>query len=217
MSDIAPRKRRIDNERRAEIGRERKARTRAHILAITFDIYGREDGLHCHVEEVCADAGITRQTFYNHFAGMDDLRDALTWEVAHDFLGAVTRSLDTMPDAAQRMAAAIRYYLMRGRVDPRWAWSIVNLSAGGVVFGAETFAQARRTVIEGVASGVFTITDERIGRDLVLGATLSALYTQLREATSDGYPAEVAHAVLVGLGCSSDVATAFARTTLPPL
>lgn len=217
MTDIAPRKRRIDNERRAEIGRERKARTRAHVLAITFDIYGREDGLHCRVEEVCAAAGITRQTFYNHFNGMDDLRDALTWEVAHDFLGAVTRALDTMPDAAQRMAAAIRYYLERGRTDPLWAWSIVNLSAGGVVFGAETFAQARRTVIEGMASGVFTVSDERIGRDLVLGATLSALYTQLRDTTADDYPSQVAHAVLVGLGCSPDVAADFARSPLPPL
>ncbi len=217
MSDVAPRKRRIDNERRAEIGRERKARTRAHILAITFDIYGRENGLHCRVEEVCEAAGITRQTFYNHFTGMDDLRDALTWEVAHDFLGAVTRALDTMPDAAQRMAAAIRYYLERGRADPRWAWSIVNLSAGGVVFGAETFAQARRTVVEGIASGAFTLSDERVGRDLVLGATLSALYTQLREATFDDYPKDVAHAVLVGLGCSVVIAATFARTSLPPL
>ncbi len=217
MNDAAPRTRRIDPERRAEIGRERKARTRAHILAVTFNIYGREGGLHCRVEEVCAAAGITRQTFYNHFNGMDELREALTWEVAHDFLAAVTGALATMPDAAQRTAAAIRYFLQRGRLDPVWAWSIVNLSAGGVVFGAETFAQAGQTVIEGMASGVFTVADERIGRDLVLGATLSGLYTQLREPTTDDYPAGVAHAVLVGLGCATDVAVAFARTDPPPL
>ncbi len=217
MSESVPRKRRVDNQRRAEIGRERKARTRAHVLAVTFDIYGRENGLYCRVEEVCEAAGITRQTFYNHFNGMEDLREALSWEVAHDFLGAVTRALDTMPDAAQRTAAAIRYFLQRGRVDRRWAWSIVNLSAGGMVFGAETFAQAGRTVAEGLASDAFDLPDERIGRDLVLGATLSALYTQLRDATTDDYPAQVAHAVLVGLGCLPHLASTFARNALPPL
>lgn len=210
-------KRKSDAERRAEIGRERKARTRARILAVTFDIFGRENGLYARVEEVCEAAGITRQTFYNHFSGMDELRDALTWEVSHDFLIRVTAVLETMPDAAQRNAAAIRYYLKRGRAEPRWAWSMVNLSAGGVVFGAETLAQARTTIAEGIASGAFTIADDRIGRDLVMGATLSALFTQLRDDCPADYPEQVARAVLVGLGCDPASATNFANEPLPKL
>ena len=217
MNMAAPRKRKVDAERRAQIGRERKARTRARILAVTFDIFGHENGLYSRVEEVCAAAAITRQTFYNHFTGMEELLEALTWEVAHDFLMAVTASLDTMPDAGQRTAAAIRYFLERGRTDARWAWSIVNLSASGVVFGAETYDQARRTVVDGLASGVFHLEDERIGRDLVLGATLSALFTQLREATAENYPAKVAQAVLQGLGCARDEAEKFATLPLPLL
>ncbi|ABD26090.1 transcriptional regulator, TetR family [Novosphingobium aromaticivorans DSM 12444] len=211
------RKRKVDVERRAEIGRERRARTRARILAVTFDIFGRENGLYCRVEEVCAAAGITRQTFYNHFTGMEDLREALTWEVSHDFLVAVTASIDAMPDAARRTAAAVRYYLERGRVDPRWAWSIVNLSANGVVFGAETFAQARRTIAEGIEAGLFTVSDDRIGRDIVMGATLSALFTQLREATPDDYPRQVAGAVLAALGCDASRCAAVAALALPHL
>lgn len=217
MDTVAPARRKIDSERRAQIGRERKARTRARILAVTFDIFGRENGLYARVEEVCETAALTRKTFYNHFSGMEELREALTWEVAHDFLMAVTASLDRMPDAGQRAAAAIRYFLERGRVNPRWAWSIVNLSANGVVFGAETFEQARKTVAEGIASGVFRPGDERTGRDLVLGATLSALFTQLREDTAEDYPAKVALAVLQGLGCSPAAAARFANLPLPPL
>jgi hypothetical protein len=36
---------RIDLERRAEIGRERRARTRARIVAAAFDLFGDENGL----------------------------------------------------------------------------------------------------------------------------------------------------------------------------
>lgn len=217
MNTAAPPKRKVDAERRAQIGRERKARTRARILAVTFDIFGHENGLYSRVEEICVAAAITRQTFYNHFTGMEELREALTWEVAHDFLMAVTASLDTMPEAGQRTAAAIRYFLERGRTDRRWAWSIVNLSAGGVVFGAETFDQARRTIADGRASGVFDLEDERIGRDLVLGATLSALFTQLREDTPENYPSVVAQAVLQGLGCGRKEAVKLAALPLPSL
>lgn len=217
MTTVAPRKRKVDAERRAEIGRERRARTRARIVAVTFDIYGRETGLHCRVEEVCEAAGITRQTFYNHFSGMEDLREALTWEVAHEFLAKVTAVLDTKADGAERTATAIRYYLERGRTDSRWAWSIVNLSASGIVFGAETYEQARLTVVGGIACGMFHVPDVRIGRDLLLGTTLSALFTQLREETGEDYPAEVARAVLIGLGCSGDIASAVVSEPLPPL
>lgn len=217
MPTETPRKRKVDGERRAEIGRQRRARTRARILAVMFEIYGRENGLYCRVEEVCEGAGITRKTFYNHFAGMEDLREALTWEVSHDFLMAVIASINTMPNAAQRAASAIRYYVERGRTDPRWAWSIVNLSAGGIVFGAETFAQSMRTVEEGIDDGEFSISSHLIGRDILMGTTLSALFTQLRQDTPDNYPAQVATAVLKGLGCSALVAERFATAPLPPL
>lgn len=211
------RKRNIDPERRAEIGRERRARTRARILAVTFNLFGRENGLYTRVEEVCEAAGVARQTFYNHFTGMDDLRDALAYEVSHDFLVAVTAALDTLPDAACRTAAAIRYYLGRGRVDPQWAWSIVNLSASGFVFGAETFAQSRKTVEEGIESKAFDLVDDRIGHNMVMGTALSSLFTQLREETPETYPADVAKAVLAGLGCSSQHARQCAEMPLPPL
>lgn len=209
--------RRIDGERRAEIGRERKARTRTRILAATFDLFGRQNGLFTRVEEICDAAGITRPTFYNHFTGMEDLREALSWEVTHDFLAAVVQAIGTLPDAAQRTATAIRYYLRRGQQDARWAWSIVNISACGIIFGAETHQQAQRTVEEGMASGAFRITDPRIGRDVVLGATLSALVTLLREETGEDYPAQIAESVLVGLGMTPAKAAVLARTPLADL
>ena len=221
MTDVlpspAPRKRKVDGERRAEIGRARRARTRAHILAVTFDLFGRENGLFRRIEEICAAAGVTRQTFYNHFNGMDELREALSYEVAHDFLMAVIQKLEAMPDAAERAASAIRFYLRRGAQDPRWAWSIVNISACGIIFGAETFRQAQRTVEEGMAAGVFTIADARLGRDLVLGTTLSALVTQLREETGADYGGRIAAAVLVGLGVESGMAEHLAGRPLPAI
>jgi len=73
-----------------ELGKIRRAKTRAKIIAAAFELFGEEEGLYARIEDVSQRAGITRATFYDHFSGMSELRDAVTDEVTHDFLTAVT-------------------------------------------------------------------------------------------------------------------------------
>ena len=77
---------------------------------------------------------------------------------------------------------------------------MVNISASGIVFGMETYLQAEQTVKEGMAQGVFTLTDSRLGRDLIMGATLSAIVTQLREQPGPDFSRAIAQRILVALG-----------------
>lgn len=204
-------------ERRAEIGRERRARTRAKIIAAAFDLFGEENGLHSRIEDVAGRAGVTRPTFYNHFSGMEELREALTHEVTHDFLVAVTRTIEELRDPRMRAVFAIRFYLHRARADRRWAWSMVNMSANGVIFGAETHRQAEQTVREGMEAGLLAIPSSAVGRDIVLGSTLAAVASMLREDLPDDYPEAVAGHILLGLGVPHAEAREFAHLPLPEL
>lgn len=207
----------VDPERRVEIGRERRARTRAKIVAAAFDVFGDEKGLYARIEDVADKAGVTRATFYNHFTGMAELREALTFEVTHDFLNAVTKTISQMPDARDRSACAVRFYLHRARTDRRWAWSMMNLSAAGLIFGAETFSQAEQTVREGLEEGVFPLPSVTLGRDLLLGTTLAAIGSIVRGNVPDDYPETVAGYILFGLGVPMEDARARARQRLPSL
>lgn len=210
-------KRTVNPERRAEIGRERRARTRAKIIAAAFEIFGEENGLYARIEDVAAKAGITRTTFYSHFSGMEKLRDALSYEATHDFLVQVTNTARSLPDPRDRTAMAIRYYLQRARSNARWAWSMLNISANGLFFGAETYRQAELTVIEGMEAGVFPIPSSALGRDLIMGSSLAAVGAMLREDLPEDYPEAVAGFVLLGLGVPPEIARASARAPLPPL
>lgn len=202
---------------RIAAGRKRKAENRARILAAAFAIFGKENGLYARIEDIAGEAGVTRATFYNHFAGMIDLREALTREVTHDFLSAVTATIAGLPDARERSAFAIRFYLHRAMTDPRWGWSMLNLSANSLIFGAETFHQAGQTVAEGLEAGVFNIASMQLGRDLLLGACLAALGTILRGQAPEDYPEAVAGHILAALGVPHEEARAFAHRPLPPL
>lgn len=206
-----------DPERRAEIGRERRIRTRARIVAAAFEIFGDEAGLYARIEDVADKAAVTRATFYNHFTNMAELRDALTYEVTHDFLEAVTEAISRIPDARIRSSCAVRFYLQRACTDRRWAWSMINLSAAGFIFGAETFRQAEQTVREGLNDGVFRIPSIELGRDLLMGTTLAAMASIVRgDPADDDYPEQVATSILFGLGVPIAEARSFATQALPP-
>jgi AcrR family transcriptional regulator len=206
-----------DADRRVLIGRKRRAKTRARILSAAFDIFGEEGGLHARIEEISDRAHVTRATFYAHFKGIADLREALTTEVTHDFLSAVRDAINEIHDPRERASVAIRYYLARVREDARWGWSMINLSASGVIFGVATHGQAQVTVKEGIAAGVFRVPSQEIGRDLVLGTTLAAMSSLLNPPRAQSFESEVAMTILIGLGVAPNVAEEISARPLPQL
>ncbi len=207
----------VDLERRAQIGRERRARTRAKIVAAAFDLFGSEHGLYSRIEDIADRAGVTRPTFYNHFKGMDELREALTSEVTNEFLLAVTQVISAMPDPRQRAASAVRYYLHRARKDRQWAWSMLNMSANGVIFGTATYHQAEQTVIEGIEAGMLPLPSSTVGRDIILGSTLAAIGTIARGNPPEDYCEIIAGYILLALGVAHDDARRLATIPLPDL
>lgn len=209
--------RNIDVRRRAEIGKERRARTRARIQTAAFELLGRVDGLYTSIEEICRAADVSRGTFYNYFTSTQELFESLAYELSHDFLNAVLEITNEMPEAEERTAAAVRLYLRRAALDHQWGWGMVNISINGVVFGAETYAQARRTIDEGIRSGAFNVANADLGRDICLGTTLACMMTLLRKKQRASYPTEVAQSILLSLGVPDAVAAEVVARRLPSL
>lgn len=208
---------RSDKARRLELGRQRRAKTRAKVIAAAFELFGEEDGLYARIEDVSQRAGITRATFYDHFSGMAELRDAVTYEVTHAILTAVTYTVSLLEDPRERISAAIRFYLHKVREVPGWGRSMINLSANGIIFGAETFRQAELTVVDAIAAKQLMIEDSAIGRDSILGTTIAAISTMLREERGADYPERIVTVILIGLGVTAEEATEIALRPLPEL
>ncbi len=196
---------------------DRRARNRAAIVAAAFELFGGEAAGQVRIEDIAARAGVTRMTFYNHFSGMAELREAVGFELTHDFLNAVTAAIAVLDDPRERAAAAIRFYLGRVAGDPGWGRSILNLSSDGLFFGAETHRQAERTVREGIDAGVLDLPGSALGRDLVLGTGLAAIASILSGDAAPNYPVEVAAAILRGLGVEVREAQSIAARPLPPI
>ena len=209
--------RRIDRARRAEIGAERRSRTRAALLNAALELFGHEHGRATRIEDVCARARVARGTFYNHFTGIEPLLEALSDELTRDFDDAVHAAFEAMESPVERTCAAIRYYLHGAIQDPRWGWAMVNSSVRTILFGERVARRAQATIQEGIDSGDFTIESAVVGRDILLGAGLSGTLSLLTGGAHANYPEKVARQLLLSLGVSKAQAAAITRKSLGDL
>jgi AcrR family transcriptional regulator len=194
----------------------KRERTRRRVLDAAFALIGHARGTSVRIEDICAGARISRGTFYNYFSGLEQLFDALSFDLSHEFTLAVLATMTRMEDMAARTDAALRYYLERARADPHWGWAMVHISAAGPLFGAETFASALETVTEGMRRGEFDLEDARVGRDLILGTALAAMIAQLRGDAGEDQPRMVARHILHSLGVPAERVEAVIARPLPP-
>ena len=95
----------------------KRERTRRKILEAAFGLIGNEESLTVRIEEVCAAARISRGTFYNYFASLEQLFQVLAIEFSHDLNQALVLKFDEIRSHAEGSNAAIQHYLERARRD----------------------------------------------------------------------------------------------------
>lgn len=209
--------RRVDLTRRAEIGAEKRNRTRVTLLGAARELFGDEAGRGTRIEDVCEKASIARGTFYNYFTSIDALQTALFEHLSQDFDDAVHSVFAQFESASERTSAAIRYYLGRSVRDPHWGWGMVNTGMGTGLIANDVTGRVLETIQEGIDTGEFTISLAVAGRDMVLGSGLAAAITLLKGAAPHGYIEMIAARLLMALGVSEEHAKEVSHAPLPPL
>lgn len=193
----------------------KRDRTRQKILEAAFGLLGNERGLTVRIEEICAAARVSRGTFYNYFASLEQLFEILAIELSHDLNRALVASWDETKTHAEGSNAAIQHYLNHAERDPAWAWAMVHLSAYGPTFGAEAWDACYRAIEQGIEAGEFDLPNATVGRDLMTGAVLASVRTTLRGGRSN--PRAVAHHLLRAFGVPDARARAVAASPLPAM
>ena len=210
-------KKNISLERRAEIGQEKRARTRKEILSATYSLVGRKDGHLTSIEEIYALAHISRGTFYNYFSSINELFDALAYEISHGINERIRALQLLMPPGAFRVSAGARLYLHQVRIDPAWGCAMVNLTGTGPQFGPSSLQHVTHVIAEGIELGEFQISNAQVGCDLVMGTVLSAMMSMVRAPYPDDYPEMIVRQILIGLGVCPQLISDCIGSDLPSI
>ena len=134
----------INPIRRAEIGREKRARTRAQLVTAANSLFARQAVEAVTVDDVVREAGVAKGTFYVHFDSLEGLTAAVAEELVESFDELLQPSRLSLKEPELRIAFGCRSFLDKGVEDPRWA-SLVARMVAAVPKGGEI---ARRRLFE---------------------------------------------------------------------
>ena len=112
---------RIDLARRAEIGREKRARTRAQIVDAGLVLLAERPPEGLTIDAIVETAGVAKGTFYYHFQSIEELVAAAGAKLADSFDELLTPSRLEVPDPIERIAFAFTKFLEKALDEPVWA------------------------------------------------------------------------------------------------
>jgi len=147
---------RIDLARRAQIGRERSARTRAELIAAARALYAARPFDQVTVDDVVAAADLAKGTFYVHFDSLAELQNLVADQLAGEFDELLQPRRLALNDPVERIAAGCGAFIMQTLRNPEWG-ALVAHSAAAL------------PNVAGVARGRLKEDVERAARDGDLG------------------------------------------------
>ncbi len=151
---------RIDLARRAEIGREKRARTRAQIVEAAETLLAERTPEALTVDAVVEEAGVAKGTFYYHFQSIDDLAAAVGARLGESFDEMLTAARLELRNPIERLSFAFTQFLEKAISDANWARLVVQSSQSPTEFGLGVRANLKADIAEAIAQGRVSVRTE---------------------------------------------------------
>ena len=180
----------IDLARRAEIGREKRARTRAQIVEAGLVLLAERPPEALTVDAIVEAAGVAKGTFYYHFQSIEEL------------VAAVVRSSPIALTSFWHRPGSVSRIPSCACPSPlRSSWRKPSTTPSGPGLWSEAPKSRRRSsrirehlkadLAEAIAQGRVTIQDVELAADIVIGVWLQVTRGILRGAPPRTLPAKL--------------------------
>ena len=186
----------IDLARRAEIGQEKRARTRVQIVDAGLILLAERPPEGLTVDAIVESAGVAKGTFYYHFQSVEELVAAAGAKLADTFDELLAQSRLDQPDPIERMSFAFTKFLEKAINDPVWARLVVRSAQAP----AGVRENLKADLAEAIAEGRLAIEDVELAADIVVGIWLQVTRGTLERRAAPDLPRQALHAALRALG-----------------
>jgi AcrR family transcriptional regulator len=192
----------IDLARRAEIGREKRARTRAQIVEAGAMLLAERPLEALTVDAVVEAAGVAKGTFYYHFQSMEELAAAVGEKLGESFDELLAPARLGLRDPIARLSFAFTQFLEKAIADPVWARLVVQSAQAPTEFARSVRAHLKTDLSEARAQGRLTVQDVELAADIVFGIWLQVTRGTLHRRVAPDLIGHALDAVLRALGAS---------------
>jgi AcrR family transcriptional regulator len=185
--------------RRAEIGLERREKTRQKLIAAAARVIATGGDKNATIDDFIQAAGVARGTFYNYFPTREDLLEALWTQVGKDPFLEIRDACAAVSDPAERLIAQAWHILMRSGEDQVWGWLVFALSGNTETVNADLRAYPAPDLEAGLKAGRLHYDNLDAARDLVVGTVRAGMKTQLAGQGSAAYARGLCKMILLAL------------------
>lgn len=217
MRVLASRLRKKGEDHRSRVGRQRRERTRKHLLESTLHVCSSESPRSpAVIDDITSHAGVSRGTFYTHFDSVEQAISELGVELADEMASDILKVFGALEDPVLRMATGVALFLIRARNDHKWGKFVARI---GILRDQQLFTKEVKADIErGIKKGVYRISDIDAASDVVMGVLVEGILRLNEEDRSLDYIKALTQMVLASFGFGAErsaevVDQAFKRLT----
>ncbi len=195
---------------------EKRERTRSHLIESAYRVFARKETDAVTIDDIIAEAGVARGTFYNYFQTREDVLKAVAASLSDVMNQKIWAQYAAISDPVERMAIGLRQFLHQAMRDATWGWVIVRIGLVAAPL-SETIERGLMSDLEaGIRLERFRVDSVQASVDLVLGTSLMAMRTILEGHHEPNHPEQITKLILKSLGVSNDDAEAIAFKALEP-
>lgn len=193
---------RIDLARRAEIGREKRERTRALLVEAGTVLLAERPREGLTIDAVVEAAGVAKGTFYYHFQSIDELAAAVGEKLGESFDAVLTPARLELQDPVERLSFAFLQFLEKAISDRDWARLVVQSSQSPTEFARGVRTNLKADIAEALVQGRMSVRDPELAVDIVIGIWLQVTRGILERGARPELTRRAVEAVLRALGVS---------------
>jgi AcrR family transcriptional regulator len=201
---------RVNLERRAEIGRQKSARTRAAILDAARSLLAAVENPVVTVESVTQAAGVAKGTFYLHFADLSTLEAELGDELVAELTDRLEPGLRSFPDPLIRMATGVMIFLRDLASTPMQARLAAHAIASLPNVGHEVRKRLHDDLAQARDAGLLAVGSVDLATGMVAGLVEQAARLLGTGRTDADEIPDIVRAILRAMGNTPDEAKASA-------
>ncbi len=195
----------INPTRRAEIGREKRARTRAQLMEAANSLFARQAVESVTVDDVVKEAGVAKGTFYVHFDSLEALTAAVAEELVQSFDELLQPGRGSLNDPALRIAFGCRSFIDKALNDPQWAAVAARMTVA-TPKGGENIRRRLLDDLQQLPKGLLAEPSAEVKLEIVGGIMLQILRALGEGRLSSLEPDAVISAILRAIGLSAQQA-----------
>jgi AcrR family transcriptional regulator len=209
---------RARNMRRAEIGFEKRKRTRVELIAAAFRVFADKGFEAPVIDDFIIASGLSRGTFYNYFKTREEILKAVADELAREINARILPVLKPLTDPAERICASLLCFIGIAAADQTRGWILVRMiPVVGGPLNDHMRRHARNEIKKGVDRGRFQIDSIPAALDLGLGMAAMVIRSILGKHVPADYSRTAVAMFMRSLGIDAKEARRVAAMPLPLL